>query len=67
MKKTVKTGKKIYFDEPFIKGLEHHGIPIDFANRKRIAKLNGIKNYDGRSTQHDTLREIAKTFGLRIE
>lgn len=61
------SSEKIYFDEPFIRGLEHHGIPIDLKTRKRIAALNGIPNYDGRSTQNETLSEIASKFGLIIE
>lgn len=68
MKTEIKAKKngKIYFNTAYIKGLEQNGQSTDFANRKRIAKLNGVKNYDGRSSQHRMLEGLARTTGLFV-
>ena len=48
-----------------VDGLKSIGVDSSFANRKKIAKANGISNYEGTASQNNKLCSLAKQGKLK--
>lgn len=57
--------KSDYKGLSFVDGLKSIGVDSSFANRKRIAKANGIDNYTGSAIQNIKLLNMLKKGNLR--
>lgn len=57
--------KSDYKGLSFVDGLKSIGVDSSFANRKRIAKANGINNYTGSAIQNIKLLNMLKKGNLR--
>lgn len=56
---------KSFKSNSIVDGLKSIGVDSSFANRKKIAKANGIKNYAGTPSQNMKLCELAKNGKLK--
>lgn len=57
---TNTTYYKKFNSTSIVDGLKSIGVDSSFANRKKIANANGIKNYLGTASQNNTLLALAK-------
>lgn len=71
-KKTTTTAKKttssyypMFRSSSIVEGLKSIGVDSSFANRKKIAKANGISAYAGTATQNIKLLNLAKKGKLK--
>lgn len=56
---------KKFSDDSIVDGLKSIGVDSSFANRKKIAKANGISNYEGTASQNTKLLSLAKQGKLK--
>lgn len=56
---------KAFNNKSFVDGLKSIGVNSSFANRKKIAKANGISAYAGTATQNNKLNSLAKQGKLK--
>lgn len=56
---------KKFSSTSIVDGLKSIGVDSSFANRKKIAKANGISNYEGTASQNNKLCSLAKQGKLR--
>lgn len=69
VQKIVNNGGTSYFKKfssaSIVDGLKSIGVDSSFANRKKIAKANGISNYEGTASQNNKLCSLAKQGKLK--
>lgn len=56
---------KKFSSTSIVDGLKSIGVDSSFANRKKIAKANGISNYEGTASQNNKLCSLAKQGKLK--
>ena len=56
---------KAFNSNSIVDGLKGIGVDSSFNNRKKIAKANGISNYEGTSSQNEKLLSLAKQGKLK--
>lgn len=56
---------KAFSDNSIVDGLNSIGVNSSFENRKKIAKANGISNYEGTASQNEKLLALAKKGKLK--
>ena len=56
---------KKFSSTSIVDGLKSIGVDSSFANRKKIAKANGISNYEGSASQNNKLCSLAKQGKLK--
>lgn len=69
VQKIVNNGGTSYYKKfnsaSIVDGLKSIGVDSSFANRKKIAKANGISNYEGTVSQNNKLCSLAKQGKLK--
>ena len=56
---------KAFKETSIVDGLKAIGVDSSFENRKKIAKTNGISNYEGTATQNEKLLSLARQGKLK--
>ena len=71
VQKIVNNGTTSYYkkfnNSSLVDGLKSIGVDSSFSNRKKIAKANGISNYEGTTSQNNKLCSLAKQGKLKKE